>query len=160
MHTFTHQWRRRHPCKATASWSGAVRVRCLAQGHLDYQLGGAGDRTTSNLVVTSQPTLPPELLPPQKRCRAGNNDTSSQLANMRREVKCNPSIYYLARRPLPPMQSHRSEDSSWMVGVLVKGCVGWKPSHETIVNYVVQCGDDIQIKPYIYIKKMKLQFVS
>ena len=40
--------------KATASSSGAVGVRCLAQG--------AGDRTT-NLAVTSQPALPPELLP-------------------------------------------------------------------------------------------------
>ena len=36
-----------------------VTVRCLAQGHLDTQLGGAGDRT-SNLPVNSQPTLPPE----------------------------------------------------------------------------------------------------
>ena len=34
-----------------------VRVRCLAQGHLDTQLGGAGDRT-NNLQVTSQPALP------------------------------------------------------------------------------------------------------
>ena len=38
--------------------SGAVRVRHLSQGHLDT--GGAGDRT-SNLPVTSQPALPPEL---------------------------------------------------------------------------------------------------
>ena len=31
-HTFTHQgWR--EPCKATASLSGADRVRCLDQGH-------------------------------------------------------------------------------------------------------------------------------
>ena len=43
-----------------------VRVRCLAQGHLDTQLGGAGDRT-NNLQVTSQPALPPELLLPQKK---------------------------------------------------------------------------------------------
>ena len=35
----------------------------LAQGPRDIQLGGAGDRT-SNLTVTSQPTLPPEILPP------------------------------------------------------------------------------------------------
>ena len=55
MHTFTHR-RRCQPCKATASSSGAVRVRCLAQGHLDNQLGGAGDRT-SNLPVTSQTAL-------------------------------------------------------------------------------------------------------
>ena len=39
--TFTH-WRRSQPRRATASWSGAVRVRRLAQGHLDTQLGGAG----------------------------------------------------------------------------------------------------------------------
>jgi hypothetical protein len=34
--------------------SGEVRVRCLAQGHLDARLGGAGYQT-SNLPVTSQP---------------------------------------------------------------------------------------------------------
>ena len=34
-------------------------IRCLTQGHLDTQLGGA-----SNLLVTSQPALPPTLLPP------------------------------------------------------------------------------------------------
>ena len=44
------------PCKVTASSSGAVRVRRLAQGHLDSQLGGAGDQT-SNLPVTSQPKM-------------------------------------------------------------------------------------------------------
>ena len=38
-------------------WSGAVRVRRLAQGHLDT-LGGAGDRT-SNLPVTSH--MPPHV---------------------------------------------------------------------------------------------------
>ena len=52
-HTFTHQ-----PCKATASSSVAIRLRCLAHGHLDTQLGGAGD-LTRNLQV-SEPTLPPE----------------------------------------------------------------------------------------------------
>ena len=31
----------------------------LVQGHLDTQLGGAGDQT-SNLQVTIQPALPPE----------------------------------------------------------------------------------------------------
>ena len=55
MHAFTHR-RRRQPCKATASSSAAVRVRCLAQGHL----GASGDRT-SNPAVTSQPDLPPDL---------------------------------------------------------------------------------------------------
>ena len=47
--------------RVTASLTGAVRVRCVAQGHLDTMLGGAGDQT-SNLPVTSQPALPPELL--------------------------------------------------------------------------------------------------
>ena len=32
-------------------------MRCLAQGHLDTQLGGAGNRT-SNLAITGQPALP------------------------------------------------------------------------------------------------------
>ena len=44
-------------------------MRRLAQAHLDTQLGGAGDQT-SNLPVTSQPTLTPEatatLLPAQR----------------------------------------------------------------------------------------------
>ena len=39
----------------------AVRYRCLAKGHLDTLLGGACDRTI-NIAITSQPTLPPELL--------------------------------------------------------------------------------------------------
>ena len=34
-------------------------VRCLAQGHLNTHLGGAGDQT-SNLPVTSRPALPSE----------------------------------------------------------------------------------------------------
>ena len=50
--TLTHRWQSQ-PCKATASSSGAVRVKCLAQGHINTQLGGAGDRT-SNLSVTRQ----------------------------------------------------------------------------------------------------------
>ena len=57
MHTVTHR-RRSQPRRATASWSGAVRVRRLAQGHLDT-LGEAGDRT-SDLLVTSPPALPPD----------------------------------------------------------------------------------------------------
>ena len=60
-HSFTHS-QQCQPCKAPASSSGAVRVRYLAHGHLDTQLGGAGDQT-SNLAVTSQPAVPPELLP-------------------------------------------------------------------------------------------------
>ena len=53
------QWQRQ-PRKVTAGSSGGV--RCLAQGHLNAQLGGAGDRT-SNLAFTRQNALPPELLP-------------------------------------------------------------------------------------------------
>ena len=63
MHTFTHpRWCQ--PCKATASSPGAVRVRCLAEGHLDTRLGGAGDRN-SNLPVTSQLYLLSHMLPVQ-----------------------------------------------------------------------------------------------
>ena len=56
--TVTHR-RRCQPRRATASSSGAVRVSCLAQGHLGTQLGRDGNRT-SNLLVTSQPALRPE----------------------------------------------------------------------------------------------------
>ena len=63
IHTLTHR-RRRQPRRATASWSGAVRVSCLAQGHLETRLGGAGDRT-SDLLVTSRHALPPEQSRPQ-----------------------------------------------------------------------------------------------
>ena len=48
-HSSIHAHIHSHSCKATASWSGAVRVRCLAQGHLNT-LGGA------------RLSLPPELL--------------------------------------------------------------------------------------------------
>ena len=58
MHTFTHQ-RRCQPCNATASSSRAVRVRRLAQGHLDTQPGEVGD-LTSILPDTNQPALNPE----------------------------------------------------------------------------------------------------
>ena len=54
-----------HPATAehrgTASSSGAIRVRRLAQGHHHTLLGGAGDRT-SNLAVASEPALPTELM--------------------------------------------------------------------------------------------------
>ena len=62
--TFTHGWQSQ-PCRTTGSWSGAVRVRCPAQGHRHTQIGGAGDRTI-NLTVTIQPALPPELSRPVK----------------------------------------------------------------------------------------------
>ena len=58
MHTFRHR-RRSQPLKAEASSSEAVMVSCLAQGQLDTQLGGAGDRTSN---LTSQPALPLELI--------------------------------------------------------------------------------------------------
>ena len=45
IHTFTHR-RRSQPLRVTASSSGAVRVRRLAQRHLNTQLGGAWDRTS------------------------------------------------------------------------------------------------------------------
>ena len=41
---------------------GGVNHAGRQQGHYDTPLGGAGDR--SNLAVTSQPALPPELMPP------------------------------------------------------------------------------------------------
>ena len=40
MHTFTHSWRCLS-CRATASSSGAVSVRCLFQGQLDTPSGGS-----------------------------------------------------------------------------------------------------------------------
>ena len=52
LHTLTDR-RKGQPCKATASSSGAVRVKFLAQGGISTQLGGAGDRTC-NLSVTRQ----------------------------------------------------------------------------------------------------------
>jgi len=55
IHPFIHR-PRCQPCKVTTNTSGAVRVigyRCLAHGHLDTGLGGAGDRT-SNLPVARQ----------------------------------------------------------------------------------------------------------
>ena len=53
-HLCTHRWWCQ-PRKVTASSSGAVKVRCLAQGHIDNQLGGT--RGSRNLPVIA---LPPE----------------------------------------------------------------------------------------------------
>ena len=64
---FIHTKQRSQPRRATASSSETVRVRRFAQGHLDAQLGGAGDRTR-NLLFTSRPALPPELLPTLTLC--------------------------------------------------------------------------------------------
>ena len=61
MHPFTHRLRCR-PCKATDSTSGAVRMRCLAQGHLDTRTGNlSGNQPT--FPVTSQPSRLPANLP-------------------------------------------------------------------------------------------------
>ena len=51
--TFTHSCTHSH---TDSRFNHAVRVRRLAQGHLHTQ--------TSNLAVTSKPTLPPGLVPP------------------------------------------------------------------------------------------------
>ena len=48
IHTLTNR-RQSQPCKAT----GAVRVKCLAQGHIDTQLAGAGDWTISQRSFSS-----------------------------------------------------------------------------------------------------------
>ena len=66
IHTFTHQWLIQ-PCRAT----GVVRMRCLAQGHLDTELGRGRDRTSS-LPVIREPVLPPELHPRGCRHQAHN----------------------------------------------------------------------------------------
>ena len=52
-----------HGLGALLSGFDIASVRVLCQRHLDTLLGEAGDRT-NNLQVTSQPALPPELLPP------------------------------------------------------------------------------------------------
>ena len=65
-HSFTHRWRCQ-PCKEIASSSGAVRVRCLAQGHLDTR---AGDRTSN--LPGFRPTPEPHAAPASSsRARAG-----------------------------------------------------------------------------------------
>ena len=60
VHTHIHKPTAESTTQADSRWSGAVRMRRLAQGHLHTQLGGAGDQT-SNLPVSSHPALPPEL---------------------------------------------------------------------------------------------------
>ena len=74
--------RQSQPHRATASSSGAVRVKFLSQADLDKKLGGQ----TSNLPVTSQPALPPEFFslrvpnlqgPPVVSQRCGSNSVSS-----------------------------------------------------------------------------------
>ena len=55
-HSCTHPQTAGRVSQVSQPESGAVRVRRLAQGHLDTQLGRAGDRT-SNHLITSQPAL-------------------------------------------------------------------------------------------------------
>ena len=80
IHTYTHKQRWSHPRRPTASWSGAVRVRGLARAQRDTQLGDAGDRT-SNLQLTSQPALPPELLPPRTHNPCSRRSCSTYLSS-------------------------------------------------------------------------------
>jgi len=63
IHPFIHR-RWCQPCKVTTSMSAAVRVKCLAQGHLDTWLGRA--RGSNQLLP--DPLLPPELLPSLPTC--------------------------------------------------------------------------------------------
>ena len=63
VHTHIHKPTAESTTQADSRWSGAVRMRRLAQGHLHTQLGGAGDQT-GKLQVTTQPALPPELCRP------------------------------------------------------------------------------------------------
>ena len=65
--THLNNRRRSQSCEATASSSGEVGVMCFAQGHLNVQLGGAGDQTSS-LQVARQPSLPPEPQTPLLWC--------------------------------------------------------------------------------------------
>jgi hypothetical protein len=60
VHEFT-QRRRSQPCKVTASSSRAVRVRFLAQRHLDTHLKPRIELATFRL----QPALPPEIRRPE-----------------------------------------------------------------------------------------------
>ena len=60
MHTFMHIFTAESTTQGTSQLVERVRVRsCLAQEHVETQLGGAGDRT-SYLSITSQPALASE----------------------------------------------------------------------------------------------------
>ena len=58
-HIHSHNHTPTATVESTPQCDSPVRVRRLAQGHLDTQLGGAGN-WTSNLQVTSRPAVPPE----------------------------------------------------------------------------------------------------
>ena len=65
IHTFTHR-RRCQPCKAPAGSWGAVRVRCLAHGHLNTQARrsrGSNQQTYGYQQTrsTTWPTCPPAM---------------------------------------------------------------------------------------------------
>ena len=85
MHTFTHRLKCQ-PCKATASSSGAVRVRYLAQGYLNT-LGGAGDET-SNLLFECLRTYTRRRRPTSKRSPAPASDPADDAAVERASVRC------------------------------------------------------------------------
>ena len=63
IYTHIHTQTSESTIQGNSQLNGAVRVRCLAQGHLDTQVRGARD-WTSNLLVSSRPALPP---PPQQQ---------------------------------------------------------------------------------------------
>ena len=65
MHAFT-PWRRSQPRRATASWSGGVRVRVSRSATPRHSEEGGTGGQTSNLQVTSQPALPPKPHAAQK----------------------------------------------------------------------------------------------
>ena len=60
--TFTHR-RRCQPYKATASLSGSVRVRRLAQGHTDTPLGGLGIEAANFWLPANSPYLLSQMQP-------------------------------------------------------------------------------------------------
>ena len=74
MHTVTHRLR----CQHSHDNQLVGGVRCLTQGHLDTQLGGAGDRTC-DLPVASRATLPPQPMLPSQ-CGAVKASGSSEEA--------------------------------------------------------------------------------
>ena len=143
IHPFTHR-RRCQPCKATASSSGAVRGRCLTQGHLDTKLGGAGDQT-SNLPVTSQPALPPEPHAAQEAALPPENTLVLVLSKARQKMldRCSPfSLTGLVRPWMAFSMCHRStrrssppvhEDSPQQFNTVKTLCVH-NPPHITKIQ--------------------------
>ena len=98
IHTFTHR-RRCQPRKATASPSGAVRVRRLAQGHLDTRLGEEPGIEPATLRLPADPLyLLSCCLPVVRMCRPGGTDTGSSAARA-------------ASRRVTPVRSGRTETS-------------------------------------------------